>query len=68
MDKGSGLLTYNSTTHLKAQPRLRLLIEWESPRELSIWRDDTTHVEAQVVLPVRPEPRRQAGARETAQQ
>jgi len=31
MDKGSGLLTYNSTTHLKAQPRLRLLIEWESP-------------------------------------
>jgi len=31
MDKGSGLLTYNSNTHLKAQPRLRLLIEWESP-------------------------------------
>ena len=31
MDKGSGLLTYNSTTYLKAQPRLRLLIEWESP-------------------------------------
>ena len=31
MDKGSGLLRYNSTTHLKAQPRLRLLIEWESP-------------------------------------
>ena len=31
MDKGSGLLTYNSTTHRKAQPRLRLLIEWESP-------------------------------------
>jgi len=31
MDKGSGLLTYNSKTHLKAQPRLRLLIEWESP-------------------------------------
>ena len=34
MEKGSGLLTYNSTTHLKAQPRLRLLIEWESPHRV----------------------------------
>ena len=34
MDKGSGLLTYNSTTHLKPQPRLRLLIEWESPHRV----------------------------------
>lgn len=31
MDKGSGLLSSNVSTHLKAPPRLRLLVEWESP-------------------------------------
>ena len=31
MDKGSGLLTYNTSSRPKAQPRLRLLVEWESP-------------------------------------
>jgi hypothetical protein len=31
MDKGSGLLTCKIISRPKAQPRLRLLIEWESP-------------------------------------
>src|SRR6266480_3363328 len=31
MDKGSGFSTSNTSSRLKAQPRLRLLVGWESP-------------------------------------
>jgi hypothetical protein len=38
MDKGSGLLTSNISVRPKAQPRLRLLIKWESPQRV-FWRN-----------------------------
>ena len=38
MDKGSGLLTSNTSSRPKAQPRLRLLVEWESPPRI-FWRN-----------------------------
>jgi hypothetical protein len=38
MDKGSGLLTSNISFRPKAQPRLRLLVEWESPPRV-FWRN-----------------------------
>src|SRR3989442_12295551 len=38
MDKGSGFLTSNTSSRPKAQPRLRLLVEWESPPRI-FWRN-----------------------------
>src|SRR6266700_1616429 len=38
MDKGSGFLTFNTSSRPKAQPRLRLLVEWESPPRI-FWRN-----------------------------